>query len=168
MKRIWWAACLCLMGLAASVLGAEGDPPQGPAQPIAFSHRQHAGMLKLPCSGCHTAPEPGEAMTFPLEAKCMSCHATIKTDSPEIQKLAAFAAKTEPVPWVRVYQLPTFVFWSHKTHLTAGADCAMCHGEVGSRDRLSLEKSIKMAACVDCHRNNKAPVHCTFCHEQRN
>ncbi len=59
-------------------------------------------------------------MTFPDESKCMSCHVAVKADSAEIQKLAKFAAEKRPVPWVRVYRLPTFVFWSHKAHQDTG------------------------------------------------
>lgn len=152
-------ACFLVFGFA---------PPEGPLQPIAFSHKQHAGDLKLACTTCHVSPEPGEMMTFPAESTCMTCHSTVKTDSEQIQKLAKFSDEKKVVPWVRVYQLPSFVFWSHKIHIDWGAKCADCHGEVATRERVFLEKPINMASCMDCHRTNKASIHCTFCHEQRN
>jgi hypothetical protein len=97
----------------------------------------------------------------------MTCHQTVKKDSPAIQKLAAFAASKEPVPWVRVYQIPSFVYFSHKSHLDSGAKCETCHGKVAERDRLFREIKISMGGCMDCHRANKASVDFLFCHEQR-
>jgi hypothetical protein len=141
---------------------------EGPVQPIPFSHRQHAGELKMSCKTCHVNPSPGDLMTYPDESRCVTCHAANQTGSESIQKLNHLVSRKEHVPWVRVYQLPTFVFWSHKTHLDTGAACSDCHGQVSTRERLFAEKPINMAGCVECHRAKKAPVHCTFCHEQRN
>ncbi|MBC7924859.1 MAG: cytochrome c3 family protein [Bryobacteraceae bacterium] len=159
-KFLYVVLCLAaICGIAAT---------QGPVQPIAFSHKQHAGDLKLACKTCHANPDPGELMTWPASSKCMGCHTTVATDSDEIRKLAQFVAQKQEVPWVRVYRLPTFVFWSHKVHMDWGAKCGDCHGEVATRTQLYVEKPITMAACMDCHRANKAPNDCTFCHEQRN
>ena len=87
---------------------------------------------------------------------------------PAIQKLAAFADRKEPVPWVRVYQIPGYVFFSHKEHLATGATCETCHGRVPERERLFRETDISMGGCMNCHRANRASLDCTFCHEQRN
>lgn len=141
---------------------------EGPQQPIPFSHKQHAGALQLDCRSCHAGPEPGDRMTYPAEAKCLTCHAAIKADSPHIQKLAAAAAQGRPIDWVRIYQLPSYVFWSHKSHLEANVTCVDCHGPVAERERLWLEKPIDMKACMDCHRIRKASTDCTYCHEPRN
>ncbi|WP_051670714.1 cytochrome c3 family protein [Bryobacter aggregatus] len=152
--------------LLVIALGVQAADP--PKQPIAFSHKQHAGELKLPCATCHVNPAPGEMMTFPVESKCMTCHQAIKTDSPEIQKLAKFAADKKRVPWTRVYQVPTFVFWSHKAHLDAGAKCSDCHGEVATLTLMSKEKETSMGACMECHRQKKVSNDCSFCHEKLN
>lgn len=141
---------------------------EGPVQPIPFSHKQHAGALKLDCRSCHAAPDPGDRMTYPTEAQCMTCHAVVKKESPHIQKLSAAAAEHKSIDWVRIYRLPSFVFWSHKSHLDAGASCDECHGPVAERERLWLEKPISMKACMDCHRSREASNDCTYCHEQRN
>lgn len=142
--------------------------PDPPKQPIAFSHKQHAGDLKLSCKTCHANPAPGEMMTFPVEAKCMTCHMAIKTDSPEIQTLAKFNADKKRVPWKRIYQLPTYVFWSHKSHLDAGATCEQCHGAVTERAVMFKEKDISMGTCMECHRATKTPNDCQFCHDKAN
>ena len=107
-------------------------------------------------------------MGLPATAKCMSCHNAIKTDSPNIQKLAQFHKDGQPVPWVRVYRLPDFVDFSHKAHLATGkATCENCHGPVRERDVIRKEMDTSMAGCMDCHRTNNASVACNFCHEPR-
>src|SRR5215831_8477610 len=61
------------------------DPPE---QPIPYSHKKHLAM-GLKCANCHEMPDPGEMMGIPAVAKCMTCHQTVKKDSPAIQKLAS-------------------------------------------------------------------------------
>jgi Zn ribbon nucleic-acid-binding protein len=153
---------------AALLLLLAADPPAPPKQPVPYSHKQHLAM-GLQCKNCHTSPDPGETMGLPAVKVCMGCHTSVKTDSPHIQKLARHAAdKTEP-PWVRVYQIPSYVFFSHKIHLesAAGAKCESCHGPVATREALWKETNISMGACMECHRQNKASNDCTYCHEPR-
>jgi len=138
-----------------------------PQQPIPYSHKTHLAM-GLKCANCHANPDPGEIMGFPAESKCMACHRSVKTDSPHIQKLTALAKDMKPVPWVRVYQIPGYVFFSHRMHTTAGATCQTCHGPVAERDVMRKEVGISMGDCMDCHRKNKASIDCKFCHEERN
>jgi hypothetical protein len=139
---------------------------EGPKQPLAFSHKQHAGTLNLKCATCHVNPAPGEMMTFPAEAKCMGCHQVIKKDSEEIQKLARFFQEKKRVPWVRVYQVPTFVYWSHKSHSDAGLTCEKCHGDVAGLEVMAKVKDLSMGSCMDCHRQMKVSNDCTFCHDK--
>jgi hypothetical protein len=153
---------IAFLAMAAAVFAAEP-----PVQPIPYSHKQHIA-LGLKCANCHEMPDPGEMMGIPAAAKCMTCHQSVKNDSPAVQKLAGFAARKEPVPWVRVYQIPGYVFFSHKNHLETGASCETCHGKVQERDRLYKETDISMGGCMNCHRANRASLDCTFCHEQRN
>jgi hypothetical protein len=155
-------ALLFLMLQAASA-----TPPAAPAQPIPFSHKQHLA-LKLQCKMCHANREPGEMMGIAAASVCMQCHSSIKTESPAIQKLASFAADKREIPWVRVYQIPGYVDFSHKTHLNSGATCETCHGHVEQRDALFRETNISMGGCMDCHRAHKATIDCTGCHEQKN
>ena len=155
-------ALLFLMFQAASA-----PPPAAPAQPIPFSHKQHLA-LKLQCKMCHANPDPGEMMGIAAASVCMQCHSSIKTESPAIQKLASFAADKREIPWVRVYQIPGYVDFSHKTHLNSGATCETCHGHVEQRDALFRETNISMGGCMDCHRAHKATIDCTGCHEQKN
>lgn len=139
-----------------------------PQQPIPFSHKVHAGTLKLKCKMCHPNPDPGEVMKVAAPSVCMQCHSSIKTDSPAIQKLAAFAKNGKEIKWVRVYEIPSYVSFSHRTHLEAGNTCQECHGPVETRDVLAKEGDISMTGCMNCHRAKKASNDCTFCHEARN
>jgi hypothetical protein len=138
-----------------------------PEQPLPFSHKAHIGQ-GLKCAQCHPNPAPGDFMTLPKTAVCMSCHGTVKKDSLHIQKLAAFDAEGKRVPWAPVYRVPDWVSFNHKKHLSAeGVTCATCHGNVAGQDVLRREKDISMAGCMDCHRAKAASVDCLLCHDQR-
>jgi Cytochrome c7 and related cytochrome c/Class III cytochrome C family len=139
-----------------------------PKQPIAFSHKAHAGALKLPCKMCHPNPDPGELMTISPASSCMKCHSAIKTDSPEIQKLSEFAKSGSPIPWVRVYEIPSFVKFSHRVHGEKGNSCQECHGQAATREQLFRETNLTMAGCMDCHQAKKASLDCAVCHELQN
>lgn len=130
-------------------------------QPIPYSHKKHIA-LGLECVGCHTMPGKGEAATFPAESVCMSCHTVVKKDSAAIQKLAEFVKDKKPVPWVRVYKLPDYVWFSHKVHGKAG--CAKCHGDVAAREVMVKEKPIDMNSCMNCHDEHEASNECNLCH----
>ena len=136
----------------------------GPEQPLPFSHKLHAGTMSLPCQTCHTPSSSGEAFRIPLAPVCLQCHKTIATDRPAIQKLASYAQSKTPIPWVRVYELQSFVTFSHKTHLDHDVTCQQCHGAVSARDRLSKEADLSMKWCVDCHAARQAPTDCNACH----
>ena len=160
--------CLCslFLGDRASAMNG-GDKrasrPDTP-QPVAFSHKVHAAQ-KLECRSCHDNPDPGEAMTIPDAELCMSCHQTIAAEKPAIKKLAEFRTAKEAIPWVRIYSVPAFVFWSHRTHLAAGQSCAACHGDVAQMDVVRATNVTTMNGCVDCHDKKDANTGCAACHE---
>jgi len=133
-------------------------------QPIPFSHKQHAGTMKLPCEFCHAPSRSGETVAIPQAAFCMRCHQTMDTNDPGVQKVAQYAKSSTPIPWVRVYELPSFVSFSHKTHLAHGITCEQCHGPVADRVQLAKETDISMAGCINCHREKKANIGCDTCH----
>jgi hypothetical protein len=139
-------------------------PPTGvaPVQPIAFDHKLHVQTAKMTCVDCHAPRGDGSTLAMPQPAKCMTCHATIATDKPDIQRLAAAAKNEDPIAWVRVYRVPSFVTFSHKTH--AGSACAECHGPVAERTAISLEKDTHMGTCIACHAAKQAPTTCDTCH----
>lgn len=131
-----------------------------------YSHKTHLA-LGLECASCHTNPDPGESMGYPPEAFCMTCHQAIKAESPHIQKLAAAAGENKPLPWVRVYRLKDYVFFSHRVHIQAGTACETCHGPVRERDVIAPEVEHSMRSCMECHKANNAREDCKACHEER-
>jgi c(7)-type cytochrome triheme protein len=170
------AAALALLLLTSITVRAQTAPgiqvPQvalrpAPAQPLPYSHKTHVGT-GLQCRSCHTNPDAGKLMTYPPIAICMGCHQKIAADRPSIQKLAEFAASGEPIPWVRVYQVPDYVYWRHGTHLEAEVPCADCHGPVAERDVIAVETNVtKMLGCVTCHDKRQAFTDCSACHAPR-
>jgi len=154
-----------LAAIAAAVLAVWAADP--PAQPLPFSHKNHAGALKLQCKMCHPSPDPGQSMTIAAPSVCMQCHSAIKTDSPAIQKLAHYAAENKPVPWVRIYEIPAYVEFSHRAHIAAKNTCEDCHGKVAERDALYREVNLNMGTCMDCHAGKRFSTNCNFCHDPR-
>lgn len=147
--------------------GQTNPPPlQAPkAQPIPFSHKLHTQLVR-DCQDCHQISSDGWTMNYPPEDKCMTCHATIAVDNSEVKKLAEYAAKKKPVPWVHIYSVPDYVYFSHRTHVRkANLDCANCHGQVRERDVLIKEKSLTMPVCIQCHKEKGAATGCRTCHD---
>jgi len=132
------------------------------AQPVEFSHRRHAAR-GIQCVFCHPTARKAEAAGVPDAAICLSCHSGVATQNAIAAALARYEEAHEPIPWVRVYRLPSFVFFSHERH--AAAPCAICHGPVERRDALAREGNISMKGCVDCHKAKRAPIRCNLCHE---
>jgi hypothetical protein len=137
-----------------------------PEQPIEFSHKLHVA-LPLKCRECHSNPDPGAAAGLPAASKCMACHFSIAKDKPQIQKLKSYADRKQEIPWIAVYQIPSYVVFSHRAHAAAGFGCEKCHGPVETRDALWKETNTTMSGCVSCHRQNKASTTCRLCHEDR-
>jgi Zn ribbon nucleic-acid-binding protein len=137
---------------------------EGPMQPVPFSHKQHAGTLQLPCEFCHAPSRSGDTVKIPQAEMCMQCHQTMATGNPGVQKLASYAKTGATIPWARVYELPSFVSFSHKRHMKSGATCQECHGPVAERVQLYKESDISMAGCMNCHRAKNASLDCNTCH----
>lgn len=140
-------------------------PKSVASQPISFSHKIHAGRLEMPCEICHTGVHTGDEAELPSATFCMTCHQTIKKDSPEIAKLRSAAEKHERIAWVPVYRVPDYVFFGHAPHVNGGLQCSQCHGPVETRDVLQKEVSTSMNTCRDCHRTHNAPTGCSTCHQ---
>lgn len=146
-----------------------------PEQPIAFSHKLHAGQYQVPCLYCHTSVERSNHATVPSLNVCMNCHLVVATDKPAIQKLSDAYNDGKSMNWVKVHMLPDHVKFNHKRHVkTLAKDpmnrqmaCKTCHGEVQTMDRVKQVSNLSMGWCVNCHRKpeNKAPLNCSTCHQ---
>lgn len=146
-----------------------------PAQPIPYSHRLHAGQLGIPCQYCHVGATRSRHAGVPAVETCLNCHRVTKTDRPDIQALAVAYRTGRAIAWQRVHALPDHVYFDHRPHVAAGIACQTCHGPVQEMTVLAQNLSLRMAACLACHRNpaaalpagspiRRGPEHCNACH----
>ena len=173
LTRTLWSAgpTLILAGLLALVprVGAQEQSARSQTagdrrQPLAFSHRIHAGDKAIPCQLCHTYARRGPVAGIPSVQRCVQCHLTIAPKDPEILKLMAYWKGKTPIAWVRVHDLPDYVRFTHKRHVLAGIACQTCHGDVAQMDAASQTAPLTMGWCLGCHKERKAPTDCLACH----
>lgn len=124
-----------------------------PNQPIPFSHKLHAGDLGMDCRYCHSTVERSPFAAVPPTQTCMNCHSKVKTESPKLALLRDRAADDKPIPWVRVHDLPDFVYFDHSAHVSSGVGCSSCHGRVDQMAQVVQKAPLTMGWCLDCHRN---------------
>lgn len=163
---------LVIMGAAVFIWSAAAQtakqlPATPPPQPVPFSHKVHVGKLKQECKLCHPSPDPGERMGIAPIATCLTCHSESAPTNQALQTLASFAKSKREIRWARVYEIPTYVRFSHRAHMAAGSTCVKCHGPVAERDQLYKETDLSMGACMNCHSEYKASIDCTYCHEDQ-
>lgn len=60
----------------------------------------------------------------------------------------------ESIEWVRVHNLPDFVYFDHRPHVARKVACQTCHGPVESMERMRQETTLSMGWCLDCHRSS--------------
>jgi hypothetical protein len=173
-QRKWFAipgflALAAVAAMLSAYAGASSSQGNSPVQPVKFPHPTHGQTLKMNCVYCHfsanKSPDPG----LPAMSTCMGCHTVVATGKPEIQKLAGFYNKKEPVPWIRIHKLPEYVHFPHMRHVNAGVSCQTCHGNVQNMAQVSQQNTLNMGWCVNCHvgRSNppfKARYDCATCH----
>tara|TARA_B100000949_G_scaffold24546_2_gene18744 strand:- start:2770 stop:3351 length:582 start_codon:yes stop_codon:yes gene_type:complete len=150
--------------VAPPSLEAPGVARDPAGQPIAFSHAHHAGLYQIACEFCHAYARRGPVAGIPSVERCVGCHQSILTDQPEIQKLLEYWENEEPIPWLRIHDLPDYVRFTHKAHVRAGINCENCHGDVRSMEIAQQVESLSMGWCLDCHNEREAPRDCLICH----
>ncbi len=128
-----------------------------PDQPIKFSHKIHAGQNKTQCVYCHFTAEQSRYAGIPPASVCMNCHIIVregsKTGKFEINKIYTALDNNKPIQWVKVHNLPDYVYFSHAQHVNiAKIDCAKCHGDVANMDQIKQVSDLSMGWCVNCHR----------------
>ncbi len=137
-----------------------------PEQPIRFNHQKHIGA-GLQCSDCHTLFASSPFAGLPKIDTCMTCHQTAMTQSAEEQKIRDLAQQSKPLIWKQINQLPSHLYFSHKTHATSREiACATCHGDMSKATTPPTAPRFawKMNTCIDCHEKNNASVDCDTCH----
>lgn len=138
-----------------------------PEQPINFSHKIHAGDFEIPCMYCHTQARRSISAGVPSVNKCVGCHNNVATDRPQIQLVLNYYENREPIPWIKVHDLPDFVHFTHKRHVQADIECQTCHGPVQTMDVVSREAPLEMGLCLNCHKENQVEhgLDCLTCHK---
>jgi len=160
------------------------DQDYEPVQPIHYSHRIHAGDNGIDCKYCHSAARVSKHSNIPSLNVCMNCHKNIGEVAPEtlaegneygvdynneIQKLydavgwdkeaQKYTGKTTPVKWVRIHNLPDFVYFNHSQHVSvAGVECQKCHGPVEEMEIMKQHSPLTMGWCINCHRETNVKV----------
>lgn len=135
-----------------------------PKQPVPFSHQTHAGRLKLDCRYCHNTVDKAAHAAIPPTATCSNCHSgadangavaysAVRSDSPKLAPVRESQASGEPIPWVKVHDLPDYVYFDHHAHVTRGVSCVSCHGRVDRMEEVQQVKTLSMTFCLDCHRH---------------
>jgi hypothetical protein len=148
-------------GLAMAQL-KEADLAKIPAgdQPIKFSHRVHATDNKIPCEYCHIYARRSQVSGAPPVQICMGCHQFVATELSEVKKLKEYWDKKEPIPWVKIHDVPDFVRYPHFRHVRAknenfpaGIPCQTCHGPIETMDvvrKFNPDFGL-MGWCLGCH-----------------
>ncbi len=161
------------------------DQGYAPIQPIHYSHKIHAGENGIDCKYCHSSARVSKHAGIPSLNVCMNCHKNIaefqgSKDSTyveytkdyytaEIQKLydavgwdktnQKYTGKTMPVKWIRIHNLPDFVYFNHSQHVAvAGIECQKCHGPVETYEIQKQFAPLTMGWCINCHRETEVKM----------
>jgi hypothetical protein len=138
------------------------DVGYAPVQPIPYSHAVHAGDLGIDCRYCHTTVEHAAHAALPPTQTCINCHSQqygIRRDSEKLALLqeayygSAGVPAGLPIPWVRVHDLPDYVYFDHSAHVSRGVGCQSCHGRIDRMEVVYQAKPLSMGWCLECHRN---------------
>ena len=156
------------------------DQGYAPIQPIHYSHKIHAGANQIECKYCHSSARVSKHSGIPSLNVCMNCHEYIADYNGEedlengytkdfytneIKKLynavgwdeenQVYTGNTQPVKWVRIHNLPDFVYFNHAQHAqVAKIECQTCHGPVEEMEILYQYSPLTMGWCIDCHRES--------------
>jgi predicted CXXCH cytochrome family protein len=158
------ALALTAVLVAMSLMAGQGDG----RQPIAFNHKAHVSK-GFDCAVCHRYVREQAFASLPSLQSCLMCHASKISQNPEEEKVRGFAAKKEPLRWVRLYRLApdAAAYFSHRRHVTSGKiECAACHGPMAEQTAPPPKALVRfsMDFCVNCHEQKKVAAACVTCH----
>jgi hypothetical protein len=163
------AVLLLLLGAAVGMFSEHPWlPRRDVVQPIAFSHRIHAGVRQIPCQYCHEYARRSQTAGVPPMQRCLGCH--MKVGGERVGLVAVtqpWTDRTQPqgeVNWQRVYTLPDFVRFAHRPHILGSIACQRCHGPVETMDRVVPVYNINMGFCISCHTERHVTKDCSICH----
>lgn len=159
-------AFVCYLGWVVMTATAPETTHVGyaPEQPVPFSHKLHAGKLKMDCRYCHTTVETSAHAAIPPTQTCINCHSpadgngavsltAVHSKSTKLNEIFKSWANDTPVKWKRVHDLPDFVQFNHSAHVARGVSCVSCHDRIDQMDVVSQNHTLSMKSCLECHRN---------------
>lgn len=164
-------AAVATLGIGyVAVVGVYGTSPgtinvgYSPDQPVPFSHKLHAGTLKIDCRYCHNTVDKAPHAAVPPTSTCVNCHSapnpdgttasvTVHPNSEKLLPVRESQASGEPIEWTRVHDLPDFVYFDHSAHVNRGVSCVSCHGRVDKMEEVHQAKELSMGWCLECHRD---------------
>jgi formate-dependent nitrite reductase cytochrome c552 subunit len=129
-----------------------------PTQPVAFSHKLHAGQLGMDCRFCHNHVDESAHANVPSTSTCMSCHSIIKTQSAALAPIRASYENDKPVEWVKIHKVPDYVYFNHSIHVNRGISCVECHGRIDQMEVVHHDQSLSMSWCLECHNNPEEKI----------
>jgi len=122
-------------------------------QPVQFSHQHHVGGIGIDCRYCHSSVEVSASAGIPPTKTCINCHSQIWSTSPYLEPVRASFREDRPLQWIRVHDLPDFVYFNHSIHVKKGMGCETCHGRVDRMPLMLQQSSLQMEWCIECHRD---------------
>lgn len=132
-----------------------------PTQPVPYSHALHVGQLGMDCRYCHTGVEVAAAAAIPPTQTCMNCHSKVRANSEKLIPVRESYATGMPVSWIRIHDLPDYVYFDHSAHVRRGVGCVSCHGRIDAMEVVFQAEPLSMGWCLECHRspeNHLRPV----------
>lgn len=154
-----------------------------PEQPIAFSHKIHAGENAVDCNYCHSGARHSKSAGVPSANVCMNCHTYInegRSDegTQEISKIYSAIGfdpesrtyiegyEQQPIEWVRIHNLPDLAYFNHSQHVNvAGVECQECHGPIQEMEVVEQYSPLTMGWCINCHRETKVDTTNNYYHD---
>ncbi len=154
---VFLVAALAFKGVIGALYSIGIQQGYAPRQPIAFSHKIHAGQYEIDCKYCHTGAMKGKNATIPSVNVCWNCHNQIRegsiTGQNEIAKIVRAYETNTPIEWVRIHNLPDLAYFNHAQHVNVGGqECQTCHGPIEEMDVVRQHSLLTMGWCIDCHR----------------
>ncbi len=149
---------LIVIGLGVALNSLQRSPwvtrqGQRPDQPVPFSHKHHVEGLGIQCQYCHTQVEKAAYAGIPPTKTCINCHAQIWTNANLLEPVRQSWATGASIQWIRVHDLPDYVYFNHDIHVNKGIGCASCHGRVDEMPLMYQQNTLQMEWCLNCHRN---------------
>ena len=134
------------------------DVGYAPEQPVAYSHAVHVGQLGMDCRYCHNTVEETAHASIPPTQTCKNCHTMVLAESEKMFRVRESFNTGTPIPWIRVHDLPDYVYFDHSAHVARGVGCTSCHGRVDRMEVITQVEPLSMGWCLDCHRNPEAHI----------